>query len=225
MNSKRTAISSQNKMFHSIVLMGSGLAFGCGGVAKVDAGGAGGSSAVSHGGTNGAGSSAGSGIVAGAAGTLVFGSGGTTAQAGGSNVGGSISVGFGGTGPITGNGGTSGAYFLPCPPAQWDCAGQEMDCQGQYDVALPTSNCKCNPNQPAQAANCKPGQSFVCLSANRAANGQEMYPPIPFQCSCQPTPAACSTACDAAFANAALDCYFDDATSILCGCAAPVVLK
>jgi hypothetical protein len=225
MNTKRSPVSNQNKMFRSIVLMGSGLAFGCGGVAKVEGGGAGGSSAASHGGTTGASSSAGSGVVTGAAGTLVFGSGGTTGQAGGSNVGGSISVGFGGSGPITGNGGTAGVSSLPCPPSQWACAGQETDCQLQNSIALPTSNCKCDGSRPAQASNCKPGQSFVCLSANRDASGQGIYPPIPFECSCQATTSDCASACDATFGNGALNCYFDDVNSILCDCYAPVVLK
>jgi hypothetical protein len=101
-----------------------------------------------------------------------------------------------------------------------------MECQTQNTVSLPSaSDCKCDGTRPTQASDCKPGQSWVCLSANQGANGQRIYPPVPFQCSCQPTPADCAAACDAAFADGALSCYFDDVNSILCGCSAPVLLR
>ena len=223
MSSKRPHSSDKSKMFHSLVLMGSGLALGCGGVAKVDGSSAAGSAATGHGGTSGAGAGAATGVgAAGAGNSLVIGpSGGTLGYAGAVSAGGALGVAgstFNGA-----SGGTTATETLPCPPSQWACA-TPPSCQFRTGASLGTG-CKCDSSRPARASDCKPDQSFVCIDVTSDAHGNGIYPPVSFACSCLTTPVDCSAACDAAYGSGVYSCFFIDNSGILCGCAAPVVLK
>ncbi len=221
MTRKRAHSSDRTKMFHSIVLMGSGLAIGCGGVARIDAsGGAAGSVSASPGGASTGGASAGG--APGIAGTgSIISVGGTLSFAGAIGVGGVLNVAGSGA-----TGGTIAGFInpLPCSPSQWSCADLDGNCEFGYGVT-PGADCQCDSTRPAQASDCKPGQSFVCLQVSQNALGQPITPVVPFECSCQPTAVDCGTACDYAFPNASIGCYLDEANAIQCGCVAPVVLK
>lgn len=208
-------------MFHSIVLMGSGLALGCGGVARIEAGGgAAGSVSTTQGGA-----SSGSASIGGSPGIAGTGSiisvGGTLSYAGAIGIGGALNIAGSGAG-----GGTIAGFInpLPCSPTQWSCTNLQWNCEFGYGVT-PGEDCQCDSTRPAQASDCKPGQSFVCLQVSQNALGEPITPIVPFECSCQPTAADCYTACNNAFPNSEAGCYLDEANAIQCGCVAPVVLK
>jgi len=221
---KRSKVSAQSRMFHSIVLMGSGLALGCGGVAKVERGNpaSSGSASTSLGGT--------AGLSAGGAGSAL-----TTPSAGSANHGDTIS--FGGALISPGgapNSGVAGSLVtpLPCPPAQWTCSPIEVDCPGYGGLQLSTgANCKCDTTRPASAADCGAGLIFICMAAERDANGIGLARAIPYGCSCIPASKEdCDSLCYKAYSASPLDCYFPEPVegvedpSVLCACAT-IILK
>jgi len=205
MTAKPTKLSNKSRMFNSIVLMGSGLALGCGGVAAVPGSGAGGSSTASQGGSGS--NSAGGPSAAGAGGEL-------------------ISTHPGGAPGTAGSGGSAGAPDkpLPCPPSQWTCATDQAECTIKGGFAL-GSSCKCDLHRPATAADCAPGQSFVCIEATRDAHGNPLLDHTPYECSCRPAAESCNAACDDAYGAARFGCYFGSGSDILCHCETAVILK
>jgi hypothetical protein len=228
----RSKVSAKSRMFHSIVLMGSGLSLGCGGVAKLD-------------GT----AASGSATDAGSSSTSLGGSGGLSAggsrsdliilpAAGSPSSGGALGVGgtLGSAGDVSGAAATGGFVSpLPCSPAQWSCAPTEVSCPPFDGFQLGTGkDCKCDPARPASAARCGPGYTFICMAAERDAQGNRFPQPIPYGCMCQPTlganPNQCYDLCNRAFQIPSIDCYVtepdasvQDAT-VLCQCAT-IILK
>ncbi|HET7541242.1 MAG TPA: hypothetical protein VFK05_15295 [Polyangiaceae bacterium] len=212
-------------MFHSIVLMGSGLSLGCGGVARLEGGSpaAAGSSSTSLGG---AGSSSAGGPSAGAAGGSL--------GAGSPNSAGPIIV-AGSTGGVPSAGNAADFVSpLPCPPAQWSCAsGVVCPPIGGFQLGTVT-DCKCDPTRPATAADCDPGLMFVCMAAERDAEGNRFDEAIPFGCMCKPRspsqPEDCRYPCDQAYMIPRPYCYLTEPVaseqdpSALCVCA-EIILK
>jgi hypothetical protein len=235
MSSKRPHSSGKNRMFNSIVLMGGGLALGCGGVTKSDADGAAGSSATTHGGASsspgGVTSTGGSGLVN-SGGSLIVPPGGAPGYAGAIGAGGTLSV----AGSPSGGGAAGGGFIspLPCPPAQWTCA-TEQSCPPQGGLQLGT-DCTCDPSRPTQAADCK-GLTFVCILAERDTQGNPLSASVPYECSCLPAATtagdSCYAACDSAYGAARFSCSYGayspsgtpTDTDILCSCVTVVVLK
>jgi hypothetical protein len=218
MNAKRPESAASNRMFHTIVLMGSGLALSCGGVAKIEpdsepVGVSGSSNPTASGGSSSASAS------------------GSNATAGASTVGGGFGV--GGTGNIiigepggAASAGAAGAPVMPnCPFAQWDCSASATSgyCSygGVYGLEI-GSDCFCNSSRPQSAKDCAPGLTFTCLDG--VQSGATMN--TPFQCSCVATPTdgylceACGSGYDGDYS-----CQTQTAPeTVLCGCAL-VVLK
>jgi hypothetical protein len=212
MNAKRPESPASNHMFHTIVLMGSGLALSCGGVAKIEPGSEPGGASGSSNPTSSAGSS--------------------NASAGGSTVGGDFGV--GGTGNIIIGGpggaasaGAAGAPIMPnCPFAQWDCTSSATSGYCNYNAVYGIeigSDCVCNSSRPRTAADCAPGFTFTCLDGVQSGATTD----TPFQCTCAPTPTdgyLCE-ACGTGYSNADYSCQTQTAPEpVLCGCAL-VVLK
>jgi hypothetical protein len=223
-----TLSKNQSRMFRTIVLMGSGLALGCGGKAGEDgsasAGGSGGTGAAggpfetlggaSAGGTVSSGGSNGGTLNIGPTGGAI----GVGSSAGSSSIGGSsggaMSVGGaspGGAPAVGGSGGTPA-----CPPAEWTCSGPT---QCDYDTGWQPNDCKCDASRPKTPADCKAGQVFVCLGTGSASSNQRQG----FECQCVPSGAGCSAECAAAYPNLQYgDISCDeqaDPNTVLCGCA------
>lgn len=220
-----TQAKRQSAMFRSIVMMGGGLAFSCGGVAQQDprsnpssggSGSAGKPSTATAGNSNlGAGGS-GSVSGSGSAGAPIIGSGGGMMI----GVGGATMVGVAGAIGISGASGAAGsggAPALDCPPSQWTCTGPES-CS--YETGWSPLNCKCDPSRPKSPGSCGAGQTFTCLGAG--ANGMQYG----FECACVPNSGGCT--CSAAFGSrqgGPLQCDEDTSTkTTLCGCAV-ILLK
>jgi hypothetical protein len=215
MNAKRPESPASNRMFHTIVLMGSGLALSCGGVAKIEPGsepsGASGSSNPPS--SGGSGNSSGSGNTVGGD----FGVGGTI----------TITVGGpGGAGGSAASAGAAGAPIMPnCPFAQWDCTNSATAGFCTYDAVYGIeigSDCFCNSSRPRSAADCASGFTFTCLDGVQSGATTN----TPFQCTCAPTPTD-GYLCEACVSgyNADYSCQTQTASEpVLCGCAI-VVLK
>ena len=207
--------SNQSRMFRSIVLMGSGLALGCGGKAGVNgaeaSAGSGGSATAAAG--SGAGGASGGAPAGGA-----FSTGGAISAAGAVSAG---SPSFGGA-ALGGATSTAGAAGAPdCAPTQWTCSAP-AECS--YETGWVPGACQCDPTRPAKSSDCKVGQSFVCLRTGNPAADQQLQG---FQCSCVPSTSGCSQACVSAFGNKAGSYQCDAQTlpgTVLCGCAV-VLLK
>jgi hypothetical protein len=206
-------------LFHTLVVMGSALAFGCGGIshdAATEHDGTGGSSGGSAGGSGGASGSGGSGGTNGSSAGNGNALGGT---GGGISTGGGIILGGGG-----GTGGSSGgmagaAGELGCPPDQWVCTSS-LACLGSD---LPTaSDCSCDETLPTSPKDCRADQTFVCRGARHDSNGYPLAQPLPYECHCVTAAADCQTACAATFGDRSR--CIDDGEQIpsdttLCDCA------
>lgn len=217
-----TQVKRQSAMFRSIVMMGSGLALSCGGVAQEAP-----HSNPADGGSGSAGKPSTS-----TAGSASLGVGGTTGasgsgSAGGLSVGlsGATSVGVAGAGGTSnaagasGSGSGSGGAPLDCPTTQWTCAGPDS-CE--YETGWTPVNCKCDPNRPRSPLNCAPGQTFTCLGARFASGAW-----YGFECSCVPSSSTSGCTCDDAFGTSQghVQCADEAIPQItLCGCAV-VLLK
>jgi hypothetical protein len=196
---------SPHRLFAAIVLMGSSLAAGCGGISAgegpVDAAG---HSGVATGGT--ASTSSGAGPSVGAA----------TSTSGSSNT---------DIGPILSVGGSVSAPEpiepgpFQCPPEQWTCGSPS--CDGSYGGWVLPDGCACDPNKPLRASDCQPDQLFVCKQATVTVDGRPLTKPVPLSCTCVPRQMYfCNTECDIAYGQANLTCYgAEDQLSATCGCA------
>lgn len=211
-------------LFHTLVVMGSALALGCGGASRY--------TQEAPDGTSGIGAANASGGTASGGGGTLGGSGGSVATTGGASsssggTGGVIAIGGGSaTGGSAGTGGnivvgSAGKAPLPdCVPAQWSCSNIQCDPAGIVD----SYDCTCDPTRPKSAADCAADQTVACLTGymTTAAN-TEVY--SGFQCSCVPKE-DCATACQAVDGGPFKRCIEDQANGdpILCGCA-PILLK
>jgi len=199
--------NSQSRMFRALVMMGSGIALSCGGVAQEDG------SKTANGGSSGGKPSTGNAGANNVGGTATSSFGGTSAvSAGGTltiDLGGTTSLGIGGT---SGASAAGGAPPTDCPPSQWTCANDD-NCS--YETGWTPVNCKCDPARPKSAANCPAGQTFTCRSTSYGS-----AEPYGFECSCvTPTDTRCS--CYTAYPSS--NYYNCDTQSVpdttLCGCA------
>lgn len=210
--------------FHTMVVMGSALALGCGGESKSTTLAPEGVAGMN---TDGAGGGAGSG---GTGGGTVTGNAGTGAFGGGAGLGGT-----GGVIMIGGTGGSAGAPPLPdCPPSQWTC--QYGGCDG-YDLSS-ARDCTCDTSRPATRADCAADQTMVCFDGVQYnASGNVIAQHVPYECKCFEQQPDCSTACQVAEAalvpgnpyrsrcvNADPTAALDPTQPVMCGCA-PVVLR
>jgi hypothetical protein len=221
-----------HRFFRAMVLMGSGIALGCGGMSESNTanqatGGTsaqGGTGAGSTGGTGGTSSSTGGDI------SPAGGTGGTINPTGGT--GGTISP-AGGTGGTGTSGSTSGSTSTgggsACPPSQWSCATTPQ-CADGLNYELP-ANCTCDLTRPLAGSECSSG-ARACLEATVSPDGTPLAQPVPFECSCAPDPTSCATSCHAVFPGG--DGHFcsdlvprllpppmdpaPTASDILCGC-------
>jgi len=178
MSSERPLDISPHRFFRAMVLMGSGIALGCGGIADdaphtADVGGTGGTTGGTGGTTGGTG-----GTTGGTAGTTA-GTGGTTAGTG--------------AGGAAGTGGN-----LDCSPSQWTCSPLPLCATGSPDGYVLPSPCTCDLSRPLSGAECESGKR-VCLNVTTNPDGTVLSAPIPVQCSCAPDPTSCATSCHAAF--------------------------
>jgi hypothetical protein len=192
---------SDHPLFRALVLMGGGLAIGCGGVAQ------GGTPDRNDIGSTGSPSG-------GAASSTV------ASVAGMSSVGGSaitigIPVAGGATQSAAGAPGTvAAAYYNPsCPYQQWDCSGVPPSACYFYLKSKDdpqAAGCVCDSSRPTHSSACKADENFVCLQA---------YPPyveaqpgpstwdgsLHVQCACVPSPVPtydnCQVTCATAFSR------------------------
>jgi hypothetical protein len=206
MNVEDRADGAQHRFFHTMVVMGSALALGCGGMSHADEPERTGSGGSGGGGSGGGGS----------------GRGGT---GGSGSTGGSMST--GGTGFILPQGGSAGQSPVEpgpftCSPAQWQCSTY-VSCSGQ-GFQLPAS-CTCDTSRPKGPDDCPSGQTIVCRKAVATEDGRPFTEAVPFQCSCVPTESTCDAACDHAFPDTGTceDQVDSSGRSVLCGCAVIVL--
>jgi|SRR5882672_5503324 len=195
---------SPHRLFAAIVLMGTGMAMGCGGISENDRHvSAGGSVSVSVGGSS---SSSGTGPVIG----------GATSTGGTTNIGMPPDLNVGGTttepqpvepGPFK------------CPTEQWSCASQQC-AYSHGGWALPDA-CDCDPKRPRSPSDCEPGQVFVCQEATTTADGRPFTKSVALSCQCvEKAMYFCSTECDTAYGKRDLSCSGSaDELSAMCGCA------
>ncbi|HXK19642.1 MAG TPA: hypothetical protein VNG33_17650 [Polyangiaceae bacterium] len=209
-----------HRLFAAIVLMGSGLAAGCGGVAE------GGRQVSPGGGSNisggGAGtppaSGAGSGGVAGGSIGVV---GGATSTSGSASGGSPLNIGFGGAEPDPLPEPVDPGPFA-CPPEQWSCPSTLCD-DPSTGYVLPDA-CACDPTRPLVPSDCPPGQVFVCQTATRTTDDRRLTKPVALACLCLPK-SDCATECVVAYDRRRLSCSSSpDELSTSCGCAV-VLLK
>jgi len=200
---------AEHPFFHTMVLMGSALALGCGGMSE--------GPAATHNGTGGTGAGRGSGG-SGGSGTAAAGASGGSGAVGGTGI---VLDG----GPGSGGTGGTGSSGSACAATQWNCDPESVYCSGR-GFQLP-NGCPCDDTRPDSAESCGPGESFVCRQADSDAEGRTLATPVPFGCACVPTPANCETACDGMSLGSG-SCVTSTSSkgveSILCGCA-PIVLR
>ena len=199
-----------HRLFAAIVLMGSNLAFGCGGMSESDRHvGGGGPTNVSNGGSGG-GTSSGNGASAGTDATTT--PGGATTTTGGMP----INIGLPDPVPEAVEPGP-----FACPPQQWSCASTLCD-YSYSGWSLPEA-CACDPKRPRDAGDCAAGEVFVCQKVTSNGDGRPFTKPVKLSCSCvEKTMSFCNAECNAAFGNRDLRCEgSDDELSALCGCAIP----
>ena len=193
-----------HRLFAAIVLMGTGLTLGCGGVAEREGTG---TTDTSHAGHGGNGTSSGGSAIGGGATT------------GGSDT---ISIG-GGADPIVVTAGTGPMPVTPgpfeCPPQQWSCEPEGCGLVGN-GWPLP-DGCACDPTRPEQASDCAPGKVFLCRRGTSTADGRTLAVDVPFDCHCvDKSMYFCQDECDLAYGVHDARCDGDEAAlTALCGCA------
>jgi hypothetical protein len=194
----------RHRLFHALVVMGSALAVGCGGLSDEQrqqangarpADGAGGGGATGT--SSGVGPSGGLAGVASGIGGLSLSSGGTT----GDGIGGVVI-----TLPPSDDGGMAGAPTLNCPTEQWSCEGTlRFTCYGRNYVLSPDgvspANCVCDDALPKSAEDCSPDRSFVCLAATVDMNNEPLDHPVPFECGCVAAQPNCDLTCGTAYGD------------------------
>ncbi len=220
MNPKRPKLPPTNRMFRSIVVMGSGLALSCGGVAQIDGGNGGAPSGSAPGGNSGGASGA-------PQPTQIGGS--SAVSAGYMGSGGSPSISVGGglqlPGQTAGAAGMGAVANPSCPFSQWDCTNSATEGYCSYGTTYGVqigTDCFCNPNRPASGADCKPGNTYACRLGVLSSTSDSA---TPFECSCTPTPPDGSS-CDICSTTYGVydNCTSDTPNDVLCGCAI-VLLK
>lgn len=216
--------TQRDRFFRTMVLMGSSLALGCGGISNDDtpregtddleANGGSGGSANAAAGTGGTSTKAGSGGTASAPAT-----GGTTSAAGSggtrSGTGGATTAGTGGSG---GSAGT--ATTRSCPDEQHTCTA--FSCSN--DLWNQEGRCYCDFSRPVTPADCEAGDTFVCRpTLTDPETGAVLAQPTRVDCTCAPTGDTCSLTCREAWSEFA-DGYFCleppelSVSPVLCGC-------
>jgi hypothetical protein len=201
---------SPHRLFAAIVLMGTGLAAGCGGIAERErevtvAGGPSANTAGSTGATSG--------------GTGVTGTGGAV-QTPPISIAGTMSFPEPEPNPPPLLPVEPGPFI--CPPQLWDCTTTACD----YDTLglLLPQGCGCDDKRPLSASDCEAGQAFTCQKATATSDGRPFTKPVPFSCACVPKiDTWCNSACFAAYESFGdVRCESsEDELSILCGCAIP----
>jgi hypothetical protein len=213
--SKNSGDPSRHRFFKTMVVMGSGLALGCGGVSEKDS-----KPGDGDGGSNNSGGSSSSG---GSSNT-----GGSIATGGGLSTGGAVGAGgtFASGGSAgTANGGVGGAIIPTpnCPTTQW-ASPDYPQCAPNGDGFVLPANSVCDPSRPVSADDCAAGQVFACLEATAYADGTAFPEPKPYGCECVPDSASCRDECGAIYSVDASCHEGESPASILCGCAV-IVLK
>jgi hypothetical protein len=184
--------SSSHRLFAAIVLMGTGLTLGCGGVAERSGTGS----------TSSGGSSTGS------------------TSSGGSNVAGGATLTIGGGPTLVPPDPPVPVVPGPfeCPPQRWNCA--ELACGLVANGwALPDA-CECDPLRPEKASDCAAGKVFVCRSGTSTADGTPFTEQVPFDCHCvDKAMHLCQNECQSAYGLNGSSCVEEQDHSALCGCA------
>jgi hypothetical protein len=207
--------------FRTMVIMGSSVALGCGGLTQ---------SAGSGGGTGSGGSPGDGGNAGGSGGT---GSGGRgSGGSGGVATGGQLASG----GSIIllppdtgGSGGASlgmgGAYPTDCTTAQLTCTWPDWrDCSNSGSFLVLPANCECDFERPSTADDCGIDETCVCDGASEDALGRTFDPLAPFNCACQPNvpSGSCYDYCESGSSGTTVLCSGPDELDLeayLCGCA------
>jgi hypothetical protein len=187
--------------FHTLVVMGSALALGCGGIShdhppnNVPVGGSGGSGDGEHGG-GGAATDGGGGRAASTGGGSTGTGGAVTSGAGSGNI---IVLPSGAGGAPSGlDAGAAGE--LACPPEQWLCA-MTLGCSGSN---LPSAaDCSCDDSLPLSPEACGADESFVCRGATNDTRGYPLPRPERYECTCVAAATECQTTCNLAFGQQA----------------------
>jgi hypothetical protein len=162
---------AEHPLFRALVLMGGGLALGCGGVAQVDghgaeSGGPATSTASANGGNAGS-SNAGSGNASAPI---------TLGQTAGSSSGGRPSI------------DVDPPLVDACPVPQWDCSQLAPSCMRDLTLGWVQLGCTCDPTRPLSAKDCAPEQSLFCQRGFGPFEPDTWDYSIHYQCSCGPTP-------------------------------------
>ena len=183
----------RHPLFRAMVLMGNGIAVGCGGTTITGRGevgdGTGGGGGPGDAGTTGNG-----GLTGGTGGTELSAAGGATND-------------------------PSPPLPLPCPPSQYDCSAIRLSCGVTGNGWSFDATCKCNPQRPRSAADCTTTQSFVCRDGTTTANGAPLQTAVPFECSCVPMSPDCGAACSTTFKGPRMACSDAPDGAVVCGCA------
>lgn len=193
------------RLFRTLVLMGSSLALGCGGVAEKDGDGASGGGSASGGSTNTGGSTGGG---------AAQGSGGLSSGTGGS-------IATGGQPPIE-----PGPF--DCDPAQLACDTAASICSSNEHIAerggaLPAS-CNCDPERPVSAEDCVEGETFLCDRAVVDHRDAPFDRVVDFNCRCVADETECGAVCDHMPCMVSHYGPVGDAPApALCDCALPIL--
>ena len=233
-------MKEESPFFRAMVLMGSSIAVGCGGVTRTEegsGGAAGGATSV-----QGEGGAVATPPTVGAP-AVGFGAGGfpppsipppaptNTAPPGMSTelppVMGQISD----AGAPRGSGGShsvvEGGVIITdpeCPLEQWDCSSTDIMCDGgRTGWKFTPLGCKCDPSRPRTKADCKQGDVFVCQAFTSLPDGGfGTYDQLtPFQCQCVSGATSCEATCRNSFParSRPTECAQGQTDNYLCGCA------
>ena len=196
---------SPHRLFAAIVLMGTGLALGCGGISErtETAGPAGGSSPGDANQTSG--DSGSSGIV---------------------GTGGAVQ-----TPPLNVAGSSVQPVPMPlepvkpgpftCPTEQWACSAKTCDYNNQSRGLVLPEACGCDVTRPRSPKDCAAGQAFVCQRITAMTDGRPLVEPLNLACSCQTKNDSCEDVCDSNKIGYVPCEWTEDQLGILCGCAIP----
>ena len=196
-----------------MVIMGSSVALGCGGLTQTS--GSGGTSGNGTGGGTGTGGSTGGAGSGGSGGTGGGGSGGSplilTPDTGGS---GGAALGFG------------GAFPTDCPTAQLTCTSAAYSgCSSQGVFLVLPADCECDSERPASQGDCGVDETLVCDGASEDVFGRPFDPIAPFNCTCEPKEpnGYCYDYCSSGGIGTSVDCLepgpAGNLEAYLCGCA------
>ena len=189
-----------------MVIMGSSVAVGCGGITQPSGSGGSGGAGSGGAGSGGRGSGgSGGGATGGQAasgGSLII----PTPETGGS---GGSTLGFG------------GAFPTDCSTAQLTCTSAASWCASDGAFLVLPANCECDTERPASPDDCGVDETFVCDGATEDALGRPFDPIAPFNCTCEPSVASgsCSDYCGSGSVLCSGPGEVEDLEAYLCGCA------